>query len=86
MELKKFNGYELWMSVQKIEGHENAISEKYIEKLGDEKNMYSVFHAIWIPKLFFKEKYNRVCLRVNYRTTDEGTTVTIDKIKPFDGE
>lgn len=84
MELKKFNGYELWMSVQKIEGHENAISEEYIKKLGDEKNMYSVFHAIWIPKLYFKEKYDRVCLKVNYRTTDEGTTDSVDKIKPFD--
>ena len=84
LELKKFNGYELWMSVQKIEGHEKAISEEYIQKLGDEKNMYSVFHAIWIPKLYFKDEYDCVCLKVNYRTTDEGTTDSVEKIKPFE--
>ena len=84
LELKKFNGYELWMSVQKIEGHEKAISEEYIQKLGDEKNLYSVFHAIWIPKLYFKDEYDCVCLKVNYRTTDEGTTDSVEKIKPFE--
>ena len=84
MELKKFNEYELWMSVQKVEGHEDTVSEEYIKKLGTNKNLYSVFHAIWIPKLYFKEKYKRICLKVNYRMTDEGATDSIDKIEPFE--
>ncbi len=83
MELKKFNEYGLWMSIQKVEGHEEALSKEYIKKLGDEKNLYSMFHAIWLPRLYFKEKYNRICLKVHYKTTDEGSTDDVDKIKPF---
>lgn len=83
MELKKFNQYGLWMSIQKVEGHENTISEEYLKKLGNEKNMYSVFHALWAPKLFFKKQYEMKCLKVHYKTTDEGTTDAIDRIEPF---
>jgi hypothetical protein len=83
MELKKFSGYDLWMSIQKVEGHENIIPEETLRKLGDEKNLYSMFHAIWTPKLYFKEQYNMICLKVKYKMSDEGTTDTIDKIKPF---
>jgi len=84
MELKKFNGYDLWMSIQKVEGHEKIIPEESMRKLGDEKNLYSMFHAIWTPKLYFKEKYNRVCLKVKYKMSDEGTTDAVDTIKPFE--
>ncbi len=84
MELKKFNKYDLWMSVQKVEGHENVISEEYIKKLGNEKDLYSVFHAMWIPKLYFKERYKRICLKVNYKMTDEGSTDSIEIIEPFE--
>ncbi len=86
MELVKYNEYGLWMAVQKVEGHENALSKEYLKKLGNEKNMYSMFHAIWSPKLYFKEQYNRICLKVNYKTSDEGTTDSVDMIKPFEGE
>lgn len=84
MELKKFNQYGLWMSVQKVEGHEDAIPEDFIKKLGEDKNLYSVFNAIWIPKLYFKEHYKKICLKVNYRMTDEGSTDSIDKIESFE--
>lgn len=84
MELKKFNQYDLWMSVQRVEDHENALSEEYKKKLGDQKNMYSMFHAIWMPKLFFKEEYKMVCLKVKYRMSDEGAIDTMDKIRPFE--
>lgn len=84
MELEKFNEYGLWMSVQKMEGHEDVVPEEYLNKLGDEKNMYSVFNALWAPKLFFKEKYNMVCLKVHYKTTDEGKTDYVETIKQFD--
>lgn len=83
MELVKYNQYGLWMSIQKVEGHENVLSEEYLKKLGNEKNMYSVFHALWAPKLFFKEQYEMICLKIHYKTTDEGTADTIDRIKPF---
>ena len=83
MELVKYNQYGLWMSIQKVEGHENTISEEYLKKLGNEKNMYSVFNALWAPELFFKEKYEMLCLKVHYKTTDEGTTDAIDRIEPF---
>ena len=83
MELKKFGDYGLWMSVQKVEGHEDLLSEKNLKELGDEKNLYSMFHAIWTPKLYFKEQFERLCLKVNYRMTDEGRTDSLDKIMPF---
>lgn len=83
MDLVKYNQYGLWMSILKVEGHENVLSEEYLKKLGNEKNMYSVFHALWAPKLFFKEQYEMICLKVHYKTTDEGTADTIDRIKPF---
>lgn len=83
MELKKFNKYGLWMSVQKVEGHEELLSEHYLKELGVEKNKYSLFHAIWTPKLYFKEKYSKICLKVNYKMSDEGTSDSVDKIEPF---
>ena len=87
MELKKYNEYGLWMSVQKVEGHEDTISEKNIEELGDEKYNYSVFHAIWLPRLYFKKQSKMICIKLNYKMTDEGTTDALETIKPFgDGE
>lgn len=86
MELKKLNDYGLWMSVQKVERHEDQLSERNLKELGEENNIYSMFHALWAPKLYFKEKYDSICLKVNYRMTDEGTADAVDKIKPFDVE
>lgn len=56
---------------------------RLLKKLGNEKNMYSMFHVIWSPKLYFKEQYNRICLKVNYKMSDEGTVDAVSKIKPF---
>lgn len=84
MELKKYNEYGLWMSVQKVEGHEDTISEERIKELGDEKYNHSVFHAIWLPRLYFKNQSKMICLKVNYKMTDEGTTDSLEMIKPFD--
>lgn len=86
MGLKKFNGYDLWLSIQKVQGNEEQIPEKKLRELGDEKNSYSMFHAMWMPKIFFKDQYERICLKVNYRSTDEGRTDSLDKIKPFDNK
>ena len=33
---------------------------------------------------FFKEKFNMVCLKVHYKTTDEGKTDDVETIKQFD--
>lgn len=84
MELKKFNEYGLWMSIQKITGHEVLLSEADKRNIGDDINLYSLFHAIWTPKLFFKEDYKRVCLKVVYKMTDEGTTESIEKVRAFE--
>ena len=84
MELNKFNDYGLWMSVQKVEGHEDIIPEDFIKELGNEKNLYSMFHAMWIPMLYFKEEYKRICLKINYKMTDEGSTDSVDEIKPIE--
>ncbi len=62
------------------------LSERNLKELGEEKNIFSMFHAMWAPKLYFKEKYDSICLKVNYRMTDEGTVDAVDKIKPFDVE
>lgn len=83
MELKEFGIYDLWMSIQKVEGHENILPEETLRQLGDDKNLYSMFHAYWTPQLYFKEQYNRICLKVNYKMSDEGTVDAVDKIKPF---
>ena len=56
------------------------------EGAGRRKNIFSMFHAMWTPKLYFKEKYDSICLKVNYRMTDEGTVDAVDKIKLFDVE
>ncbi len=42
-----------------------------------------MFHVIWSPKLYFKEQYNRICLKVNYKMSDEGTVDAVSKINPF---
>ena len=84
MELKKFNQYGLWMSVQKVEGHEELLSKHYLKELGVEKNKYSLFHAIWTPKLYFKEKYKKICIKVSYKMSDEGTSDSLDKIIPLE--
>lgn len=86
MELRRLNEYGLWMSVQKVEGHEDQLSEKNLHDLGKDKDLYSMFNAIWIPKLYFKEYYKRICLKVNYRMTDEGIADSIGRIMPFDIE
>lgn len=86
MALRRLNEYGLWMSVQKVEGHEDQLSEKSLHDLGKDKDLYSMFNAIWIPKLYFKENYKRICLKVNYRMTDEGIADSIDRIMPFDIE
>lgn len=84
LNLKKFNEYELWMSVQKVEGNESNLSEEYLKKLGNDKNKYSLFHAIWYPKLYFKDEHDMVCLKVSYKMSDEGTPDSLDKIHPFE--
>ena len=83
MGLKEFGIYDLWMSIQKVEGHENILPEETLRQLGDDKNLYSMFHAYWTPQLYFKEQYNRICLKVNYKMSDEGTVDAVDIIKPF---
>lgn len=85
LKLKKYDDlYGLWMSIIKIIDNPEILEEPLKSELGDSADKHSLFTAIWAPKLFFKpEKYEMVCMKVKYRTMDEGEYDTIDVIKPF---
>ena len=83
--LKKMNDlYGLWLSLEKISKHPELLEEPIKTKLGDKANQYSLFTAIWGPKLFFKpNKYPVVSIKVKYRLTNEGEYDNVDKVTPF---
>ena len=74
----------LWLSIKKISEHPNLLTEPIKAQLKDKADQYSLFTAIWRPRLFFKdEKYPMVSIKVKYRLTDEGNYDSVDKVKPF---
>lgn len=76
--------YGLWLSLEKIHEHSELLDDKIQKSLGVKADEYSLFTAIWKPKLCFKtEKYPIVSIKVKYRLTDEGNYDTVDKVKPF---
>ncbi len=83
--LEKMNDlYGLWLSLEKISEHPELLEEPIKTKLGDKANQYSLFTAIWGPKLFFKpDKYPMVSLKIKYRLTNEGEYDNVDKVTPF---
>lgn len=83
--LEKMNDlYGLWLSLEKISEHPELLEEPIKTKLGDKANQYSLFTAIWGPKLFFKpNKYPVVSIKVKYRLTNEGEYDNVDKVTPF---
>ena len=83
--LEKMNGlYGLWLSLKKISEHPELLEEPIKTKLGDKANQYSLFTAIWRPKLFFKpDKYPMISLKIKYRLTNEGEYDNVDKVMPF---
>lgn len=83
--LKKMNDlYGLWLSLEKISKHPELLEEPIKTKLGDKANQYSLFTAIWGPKLFFKsDKYPIVSIKIKYRLTNEGKYDNVDKVMPF---
>lgn len=83
--LKKMNDlYGLWLSLEKISKHPELLEEPIKTKLGDKANQYSLFTAIWGPKLFFKsDKYPIVSIKIKYRLTNEGEYDNVDKVMPF---
>ena len=83
--LKKADkSYGLWLSIEKISEHPDLLTEPIKAQLGDKANQYSLFTAIWRPRLFFKgETYPMVIIKVKYRLTDEGNYDSVDKVKPF---
>lgn len=83
--LEKMNAlYGLWLSLEKISEHPELLEEPIKTKLGDKANQYSLFTAIWGPKLFFKpDKYPMVSLKIKYRLTNEGEYDNVDKVTPF---
>ena len=83
--LKKMNDlYGLWLSLEKISKHPELLEEPIKTKLGDKANQYSLFTAIWGPKLFFKsDKYPIVSIKIKYRLTNEGEYDNVEKVMPF---
>lgn len=82
--VRKDELYSLWLSLEKLSEHPELLEEPIKTKLGDKANQYSLFTAIWCPKLFFKqENYPMVSIKVKYRLTDEGDYDSVDKVKPF---
>ncbi|MDO5481478.1 MAG: hypothetical protein Q4F47_00315 [Bacteroidaceae bacterium] len=83
--LKEMNDlYGLWLSLEKISKHPELLEEPIKTKLGDKANQYSLFTAIWGPKLFFKsDKYPIVSIKIKYRLTNEGEYDNVDKVMPF---
>lgn len=81
---KKSELYGLWLSLEKISKHPELLKEPIKTNLGDKANQYSLFTAIWGPKLFFKpDKYPMVSIKVKYRLTNEGEYDNVDIVKPF---
>lgn len=83
--LEKMNAlYGLWLSLEKISEHPELLEEPIKTKLGDKVSQYSLFTAIWGPKLFFKpDKYPMVSIKIKYRLTNEGEYDNVDKVTPF---
>lgn len=79
--------YELWLSIKKIKERPKLLGESIRVQLGEDLEQYSLFSAIWMPKLFFKsEMHPAVYIRVKYRLTNEGNYDSVDKVKPFPKE
>lgn len=83
--LEKMNDlYGLWLSLEKISEHPELLEEPIKTKLGDKANQFSLFTAIWGPKLFFKpDEYPIVSIKIKYRLTNEGEYDNVDKVTPF---
>ena len=83
--LEKMNDlYGLWLSLEKISEHPELLEEPIKTKLGDKANQFSLFTAIWGPKLFFKpDEYPMVSIKIKYRLTNEGEYDNVDKVTPF---
>ena len=76
--------YGLWRSLEKISEHPELLEEPIKTKLGDKANQFSLFTAIWGPKLFFKpDEYPMVSIKIKYRLTNEGEYDNVDKVTPF---
>mgnify|MGYP000855045237 CR=1 FL=1 len=84
---KADKSYNLWLSIQKIQDHPELLEEPIKAQLGGNAKQYSLFSAIWMPKLSFNsERHPAVYIKVKYRLTNEGSYDSVDKVKPFPKE
>ena len=74
---------ELWMKVEKIKVSEKEIPKNLLEELGTEKDKYCIFETYWNPILYFSTDVVMKCLKVNYKSNDEGNWDSLDNIKPL---
>ncbi len=81
-ELKKvLDNYDLWMGVVKLKDTNEDLSENIVEEIGNQKENYCLFKAFWIPVLHFSSTVEMICIKVNYKMSDEGNWDSLDDIK-----
>lgn len=75
--------YALWMGVVKAKDVKEDLPEHFIREIGGQKDKYCLFKAFWNPILHFPSDMKMLCLKVNYKMSDEGNWDTLDDIKPL---
>ena len=75
--------YALWMGVEKVKDTKDDLPKHIIEEIGDQRDKYCLFKVYWNPMLSFPTDMNMICLKVNYKMSDEGNWNSLDDIKPL---
>jgi len=80
---KVLDKYVLCLGVEKVKDTKEDLPKHIIEEIGDQKDNYCLFKAYWNPMLYFPSDMKMICLRVNYKMSDEGNWDSLDDIKPL---
>ena len=75
--------YALWMNVVKVKDFKGECPKRIEDEIGDRKDKYCLFIAFWLPILHFAPNTKMTCLKVNYKTSDEGNWKSLDNIIPL---
>lgn len=78
-----YDKYALYMGVVKIEDINEDLPPNIVEEVGDQREYYCLFKASWIPILHFSSTTEMICLKINYKMTDEGNWNSLDDITPI---
>ena len=64
-----------------IKDSKEDIPKNLLDELGSEIDKHCIFETYWNPILHFSSDVKMTCLKVNYRTNDEGNWNSLDSIK-----